>query len=413
MRFFSKSRAGQAGRQPDALLHDKQVTDNEELARILGAVQATFGAVPTEEVRERHLAAMLATARDAALTTQPLPQPRKDFTMPRLLSRFAPRLAIAGAVIAVLVGSYAVVSPDNESDINPQLIAAQAAQTQEDFEAACQARVEEMRTKAEEHLSRLAEINPELAAQFKAQFDAWIASLDPATICSFEWGTFVGTTCEERLAEATERGMTIPEEALTQLPPEVQALIADPCNADWASVDWSTIMGSVDFNALIASMCDGSGPGGPSGPSRGPGGPSGNSGPGNSMGHFRSFCNMDLTAFQGMVDFESFDFSSFDRSSFDPSKFDFSQVPEKWRGLAQQWATGGRGDSGPASEGWRQQMDQWRDQMPSGPSGSRGGEGTGWEGFDSGPASEEWRQQMDQWQDQMPTGSSGLGGWGS
>ncbi|MGK2959264.1 MAG: hypothetical protein ACSLFB_12900 [Acidimicrobiales bacterium] len=255
----------------EALLARRSVAPDSGLADltdVINEIGTTFTVLPEPASTERHLGAMFSAA-DALIASQgtlgsPALEPKRRKAMLKTLTAslaFKVGLGLGATALAAtsgvaLVNNFGDSSPkstvvatdkstDNERSLGAVLLTA-ASEAQDDYEAACQEQVRAFASKMTEAMNRFAAKHPDFAANMP---DVTMGT--PESACTVDWKTLVADTC----ASDASKHPAPPAGILEAMPEGLRPLITDPCNADWANVDWAGAMNDFDPAAMMRAAC--------------------------------------------------------------------------------------------------------------------------------------------------------------
>lgn len=153
-------------------------------------------------------------------------------------------LAAGGAVVVYNVGDSSPSASTHDSD-TAKVVAA-AGDAQDDYQAACESHVRDLRSKMGEALDRFASKHPDVASSLPHMSDS-----SPSSACTMNWKTFVHDVCTSAVKDRPEPSADV----LNSLPEGLRPLVEDPCNAKWSDVDWGKAVEDFDPSAIMDSAC--------------------------------------------------------------------------------------------------------------------------------------------------------------
>ncbi len=246
---------------------DDHLGDDSDLADAISEIAAFFNTPVDPAVSQNHLVAMFDAADEfitshAPIGSAPPVTHRRKPVLKTLTAGLVFKIGLGvGATALAATSGVALVSNLGDSSPKPTTVstatagdrdlgaielAAAAGKAQSDYQAACVQRMQNLSSKMSEIMDRFAAEHPELAAQMPDM------SIDaPESACTFDWKTLVGDACATEAAKHPDP----PAGVLEAMPEGLRAIVADPCNADWANVDWAGVMKDFDPSALVKAAC--------------------------------------------------------------------------------------------------------------------------------------------------------------
>lgn len=237
-----------------------------DLSEALVKMATSFQPTSDPAIDARNLGAIFSTADklaspDTSLDTSPLKPHRRTAMLKSLTAGLAVKIGLGVAATALAAGGgIALVNNDSapkpaepvtESAIDldagaAQLVAA-AGEAQDDYQAACEAHMEEFGTKMNEAMDRFAKEHPDLASSMPT-----MAEGSPGATCTMDWKTLVKDVCSAAVKDRPAPS----DQVLSAMPEGLRPLVIDPCNAEWSKVDWQKAMADFDPSSMMKAACD-------------------------------------------------------------------------------------------------------------------------------------------------------------